>query len=198
MESVKDSVVIEVTAQTVAAVSVSIGNKPTDNAAAIGDTFTLSYALAPDGASGAVERGSSNSAVATIDKDGNVSAVGEGFTVISVALKDGPSVRNEFTLTVGDMSGTTVESISIVPSSLQLRQGMSQKLSYTYLPADSVWFEVEWTSAGESVTVTEQGVVTAVSVGGGTVTATVKGTSIAAQCAVTVVAPLDPLCEDFD
>ncbi|MDE6379854.1 MAG: Ig-like domain-containing protein [Muribaculaceae bacterium] len=78
-----------------------------------------------------------------------------------------------------------VESVTLSASSLELKVGQSQTLTATVAPSAVADMPVSWTSSDSQVVTVEGGVVTAVSIGSATVTASCGGQS--ATCTVSVV-----------
>ena len=200
-EKVKDSVTIEVTGDDkVEVTSVTITGKPENNRVFVGsEAFSLGYEYLPaDADDFAVEWYSSTSSVATVDKDGLVTPVGEGVTTIRVTVR-GTAVKDEFALIVGDTQ--TVESVKIIgaPENGKLRAGVQSRLTYTFAPENSAYFLAEWESSDPAVaTIDETGLITALKEGTTTVSLVVADTQIGDSFELTVTPALDPLCEDFE
>ena len=114
---------------------------------------------------------SSNTSVATVDGNGNIIAVAMGETDITVTANDGSGVSATCKVTVVP---TPVESVSVTANgSTTLKPGQSLQLNATVLPENATDKTVVWTSSDVTVaTVTNSGLVTAVSVGNASITAT--------------------------
>lgn len=199
-ETIKDSVTIDVTKEIVPVTSVTITGRPeNDKVASDVQTVQLSYAYAPETADDfAVEWYSSTSSVATIDKTGLVTIVDEGTTTIRLTVK-GTEVSDEFVLLVGNT--TKVESVEIAgkPENNSLRAGVAFRLSYTYAPENSAYFETEWKSSDTDVaTISDSGEIATLKAGTTEITLCVKDTQIEDKFTLTVTPPIDPLWEDFD
>lgn len=124
---------------------------------------------------------SSNAAVASVDKNGKVTAVGGGSAVITVTTVNDITAQCQVTVTV------PVTSVTLSQTSLSLLEGRTAKLEATVLPEDATEKTVTWTSAIPSVaTVSADGTVTAVSAGKVNITA--KSGNVSAVCEVTVEA----------
>ncbi len=81
--------------------------------------------------------------------------------------------------------GNPVSAISLAPNYLELMEGSSESLTLTIEPEDADVMSIVWESSDEAVaTVTQEGLVTAVSEGTATVSVTVDG--LTASCPVTV------------
>ncbi|MBO4417653.1 MAG: Ig-like domain-containing protein [Bacteroidales bacterium] len=86
--------------------------------------------------------------------------------------------------------GVAVASISLDQSSIALTEGSSTTLTATVLPENVTQPALIWSSSDTGVaTVSSEGVVTAVSAGTATITATTYDGGLTASCAVTVTRP---------
>ncbi|MBM6786394.1 Ig-like domain-containing protein [Collinsella tanakaei] len=153
-----------------------------------GDTAVLTATVSPSNATDkGVSWSSSNTGVATVDRSGNVRAVGAGTAVITVRTDDG-SYTAKCTVTV--KSDVKVERISLSPSTLTLGKNSTYKLTYTISPSNAENKGVTWKSSDSSVArVDSTGRVTAVSVGKATITVTTADGGKTASCTVTVKGP---------
>ena len=153
-----------------------------------GDTAVLTATVSPSNATDkGVSWSSSNTGVATVDRSGNVRAVGAGTAVITVRTDDG-SYTAKCTVTV--KSDVKVEKISLSPSTLTLDKNSTYKLTYTISPSNAENKGVTWKSSDSSVArVDFTGRVTAVSVGKATITVTTADGGKTASCTVTVKGP---------
>ena len=128
---------------------------------------------------------SSDESVATVDKDGNVTAHKVGNTAVTATSEDGG-----FTAVCSVSVIVPVTSAKLDQSSFNLLKGSHYSLKATVTPTNATNSNMLWQSSDPSVaTVDENGKVTAVSNGTATITATALGTTniVEAQCAVTVV-----------
>ncbi|MBE6231764.1 MAG: hypothetical protein E7117_05265 [Bacteroidales bacterium] len=132
---------------------------------------------------------SSKPSVATVI-NGTVSAVGLGDAVITVRTADGGHTA-ECVVHVIAMP----ESISLNKSEMTLNAGESETLTVELFPEEAVYI-LEWTTDDESVvTVSSEGVVTAISKG----TATIRVTTLnglTAECVVEVIVPVSGVTLD--
>ena len=128
---------------------------------------------------------SSDEDVATVDAGGIVTAISAGTATVTATTNDGTDLTASCVVTV---TPKLAESISLDREELTLENGTSEQLTATVLPMDADDRSVTWASSDNAVvTVDAEGVVTAVSVGTATVTATTNdGTDLTASCAVTV------------
>ncbi len=92
---------------------------------------------------------------------------------------------------IGESSWVPATSITLGASSLSMKADKNYTLTATILPENATCKSVTWSSSDESVaTVSEAGVVTAVSVGTAMISATTNdGTNLSASCEVTVTPP---------
>lgn len=139
----------------------------------------------------AVSWSTSNPEIATVDQEGNVSAVAPGNTTITVTTADGNKTATcNVTVTAPPMP-IPVTAIALNKSTTTIAIGDSETLTIIYTPADAnTGKAVTWTSSNTSVaTVDNSGKVTGVAAGTATITATsTTDASITASCAVTVQA----------
>lgn len=135
---------------------------------------------------------SSNTAIATVDANGKVTAVAPGTAVIVVTTKDGGKTAS-CTVTV---SSTTVpvESITLDKTSLSLAEGETATIIATVSPDNATNKAVNWTSSNTAVaTVDANGNVTAVSAGTIVIIASTADGGKTALCTVTVTASAVPV-----
>ncbi len=128
---------------------------------------------------------SSDEDVATVDAGGIVTAISAGTATVTATTNDGTDLSASCVVSV---TPKLVQSISLDREELTMENGTSEQLTATVLPMDADDRSVTWASSDNAVvTVDAEGVVTAVSVGTATVTATTNdGTDLTASCAVTV------------
>ncbi|MBU5462022.1 Ig-like domain-containing protein [Lachnoclostridium sp. MSJ-17] len=153
-----------------------------------GESQTLTAEVLPtDAENMAIEWSSSNTAVASVDQNGKVTAVSKGTATIYAKAKDGSGVQGYCAVNV---EGAKVSSITLSSTSLGLKVGDSQTLTANVLPANAENKSVEWSSSDSSVaSVAQNGKVTAVGKGTATIYAKAKdGTGVQAKCTVTVEA----------
>ncbi len=148
----------------------------------VGETVSLTATVLPANATDkTVTWSSSNTAVATVDANGKVTAVALGNAIITAKCG---SVSATCSVTV---VATPAESITLNQTSASLKVGETVSLTATVLPANATDKTVTWSSSNTAVaTVDANGKITAVALGNATITA--KCGSISATCSVTVVA----------
>ncbi|MCM1314339.1 MAG: D-alanyl-D-alanine carboxypeptidase family protein [Prevotella sp.] len=132
---------------------------------------------------------SSNENIATVDKWGNVIAIGEGTCTVTVTSVDNPEIKAEIKVTVG--TNNKINEIRLSKYEMNLEKGETD-ISYVTMLPDSVTNKDEiWTSSDEKVaTVDKWGNVAAVADGTCIITVTsVDNPEIKAEIKVTVGNP---------
>lgn len=150
----------------------------------IGQNQTLQATISPSTASGnTLVWSSAIPSVATVTQSGQVTAVSEGTTIISVSTEDGKEMAS-CTVTVRFQH---VESISLDKANLQMYVGKTATLVATVSPSNANNPAIAWTSSNPDVaTVKDNGVVTALTEGSATITASSADGNKTATCTVSV------------
>ena len=127
---------------------------------------------------------SSDNSICSVDQEGNLSAESVGNAVITATAADGSGVTDSCIIRVVN----PVTGIEVVPDSLRLFVGDSQKLDVNVYPDNATIKDVVWKSANESIAVVdEDGEVFAISSGKVKITATSQdGNNIKGICWVYV------------
>ena len=149
-------------------------------------TLQLTATVMPEDAGDkSVTWSSGNSKVATVDGSGLVTAVAAGTAIIRATTNDGSNLTAECQVTVTPLKAT---GISIDRTEATLERDATLQLTATVTPDDADDRTVTWSSADSGIVrVDGAGLVTAVSVGTTTITATTgDGTGLTASCTVTV------------
>ena len=136
------------------------------------ETLKLEAVIAPaDATDKSLTWRSSNTSVATVDANGNITAIAIGEAAITATANDGSGVSGTCSVTV---VSTPVESVSMTASgSTTLKAGQTLQLSAKVLPETATDKTVVWTSSNAAIiTVDNNGLVTAISVGTASITAT--------------------------
>lgn len=135
---------------------------------------------------------SSDSTVASVNKNGTITALKEGTAVITAAVG---KLTAECKVLVQEVP---LESIGLNKTEITLNKGtVSEALEVLYNPADTTDDkEVIWTSDNEGVATVEDGVITAKAAGMATITAMVG--KYTASCEVTVLSPLESISISAD
>lgn len=124
---------------------------------------------------------SSDPAVAAVDDQGNVTAVGEGVAAVTVSLPNGQTASQNVRVI------PMVHAMSISQTSMKVKNNQSQKtLSVTAEPATHAE-PLIWSSSDPAIaTVDENGVVTGLSNGYVTISCTAQYSKVSASCEVKV------------
>ena len=149
-----------------------------------GQVWQLNATVKPEGAS--ISWSSNKTDVATVDREGKVTAVALGEAVITASAGE-----KSAQCLVKVEKEVAIEGISLNKSSLTLKEGETFQLVATLIPENATPKTIEWISSIPSVaTVDEEGLVTAVRNGGPTeiwaVIGRGSGHDINAKCEVTV------------
>ena len=149
-----------------------------------GQVWQLNATVKPEGAS--ISWSSNKTDVATVDREGKVTAVALGEAVITASAGE-----KSAQCLVKVEKEVAIEGISLNKSSLTLKEGETFQLVATLIPENATPKTIEWISSIPSVaTVDENGLVTAVRNGGPTeiwaVIGRGSGHDINAKCEVTV------------
>ena len=154
------------------------------------ETATLVATVLPETATNkSVTWASSNEAVATVDDNGEVTAIALGEAIITATTTDGSNLSASCKVTVVP---TMAETITLDKTEIRLEANETATLVATVLPELTTNKSVTWNSSNESVAIVdENGVVTAIAVGEATITATTTdGSNLSTTCKVTVVPTL--------
>ena len=146
----------------------------------VGETETLTATVAPDNATDkTITWSSSDTAIATVDASGKVTAVAVG--TVTVTAKAG-NMSAACAVTVNPIP---VTSVTLNKTSLALQVGETETLTATVAPDNATDKTVSWRTSDISVaSVDVNGKITTYKVGTATITATAGGVS--ATCALTV------------
>ena len=149
-----------------------------------GKTYMLDFDIDPIDFHEIITTKSSNTAVATVDETGKITAVAPGTATIKIIV-GGVSASCEVTVT------QAVTKITLDKTKLSLDVPQTYQLTATITPSDASNKNLIWTSSNESAaTVDENGLVTAVGNGTAVIKAeAADGSGISASCTVTVIDP---------
>ena len=134
----------------------------------------------------AVKWQSSNKAIATVDKNGKVSALKPGTVTINCTADDGSKVSASCKIVI---KNTLVSKIKLSKRSVSLKKGATLQLKIKSItPAGAVNTKVKWTTSDKKVaTVNKKGKVTAKGIGKCVITCTAQdGSKKTAACKITV------------
>ena len=152
-----------------------------------GATATLTATVLPANATDKTVTWASNDVtVATVNTNGTVTAVSAGATAITATTKDG---KMAICTVVVSSSVISVTHITISESSITINKDNTITLVATVWPADATNKTVSW-SINSTIATVNNGVVTALSPGTATITATTQDGGKMATCALTVIVPV--------
>lgn len=150
----------------------------------VGDLLTINATVSPETATNKnLLWSSTNNQIAMVDNSGKINALSLGECDVIATATDGAGVSASCKVIV---EPTPVETISISANgSTTVRIGESLQLTAIVLPSTATDSSVIWLSENEGVaTVTDNGLVTAISAGKATITASAG--SVSAEIAITV------------
>ena len=158
---------IKITVKEITAESVTIANAPAS--LFVGETSKLECTITPANVDNhTIVWASSNTEVAVVSAEGEVTAKNAGTTTISATASNGVSASFELNVQILD-----VEAVSITAERPTVGVGEKMLLTSAVSPENATFQEVTWKSADETLlTVSENGEVTALGCGVVTVTAT--------------------------
>ncbi len=160
----------------------------------VGKTAELTAIVNPaDATDPDVEWTSGDESIATISvEDGKVivTALKEGVTTITAKALNYPSVTADCKVTVSIIAVESIKINDVVDNKLELEEGNSRALTATVLPEDATDKTVTWKSSNpEVVSVTADGVVTALKGGTATIYAS-SSNGLTDECVITVPVPV--------
>ncbi len=153
--------------------------------------------LEPTGAVGKVNYSSVDETVATVDADGNVTAVGEGETTISITDEGDNTVKaGVWNVTVKVTDQRKPNTLSVSPTSIEIE--MEKTMTATLVIENAIG-SVSYASSNEKVATVSNGTIKAVSGGEAVITVYAagneeyKGDSVQVNVSVIPVPSLDPV-----
>lgn len=158
-----------------------------------GESCKLTATVSPEDATDpTVKWKSSDLSIATVDNNGNVTAVAAGKTTVTVSSADG-----RFTAICTVNVNVNVSSLILSDTSITLKKGDSKKLSATICPDDATNKSVTWSSGDTNIaTVDDMGTITAVNGGSTVITVTSIDGKFAATCSVNVTVAVQSVSLD--
>ena len=146
-----------------------------------GNTETLTATVKPDDATDkSVSWKSSDSSIATVDSNGKVTAVSAGEATITATAGE----KSASCKVMIQKKTIPVTSVSLNEESIEIQEGKTATLTATVLPDDATDKTVTWKSSNPSVATVENGVITALTAGETTISASAGDKT--ASCKVTV------------
>lgn len=172
---------VTVTPALVASISLNLTNAEVKE----GETFQLTATVLPDYAGNkVVSWKSSNTAVATVDINGKVTAIKAGNAEITATSTDGSNISAKCSVKVNPI---LAQSITLDKTSIEDIHGKQFQLSATVLPANTSNKGITWSTSNASVATVDNGLVTLVAAGNAVITVkTVDGSNLTATCQVKV------------
>lgn len=177
-------------ASTVSATGVSIS--PDSKTLNKGETVQLTATVLPtDATDKTVIWSSSNNDIASVDNNGEVTAVGPGTATITATANDGSGKAASCRITVNEPytppAIVHITGISLDRETATIKKGSILQLSATVTPSNADDKTVRWESSNTDVaTVDDNGKVTAIAPGTATITVTTTDQRKTATCSVTV------------
>lgn len=171
---------------------------PTEKSLKVGENTKLSATVTPSNATNkSVSWTSSDSSVASVDDNGNVTAISNGTVIITVTTEDG-NYKAISTINVvdietsnpddGDKEDVLPKEINLNVSSGQIKKGESLQLIATVVPDTATNKEIVWTSSDSGIaSVDDNGIVNAKEVGDVVITAKIKDTTIEKSATIKVI-----------
>lgn len=149
-----------------------------------GKTYQLKETISPSNATiTAVTWKSSNTKVATVDKNGKVKGLLKGTATITVTTKDGKKTAT-CKVTVKNVVPTKVK---LNASSVSVKVGKTYTLKVTVSPSNATVKTVTWKSSNTKIaTVDKNGIVKGIAKGTATITVTTDDGNKTAKCKITV------------
>lgn len=153
-----------------------------------GDTAVLTATIIPENASNLKTNWtSSDRSVVTVDTQGIVTAISDGYATITVTTDDGNYIAT-CRVTVG--ANIPVTGITMNSGSETMNVGDWFELTYTIHPTNADNTEVEWQSTDTSVVIVDSsGIVRAIGEGTAIITATTVDGGYSAVCSIVVENP---------
>lgn len=186
-KDVEATCAVDVTSNAVPVTSITL-NKTT-LALTVGGDETLIPTIAPESATNKdLTWTSSDTAVATVDQNGKVTAKAVGTTTITATAASGVTATCTVTVTAPGQT-VAVTGVTVTPATLGLKVNETSTLTANITPSNATNKNVTWsTSAPTVATVDANGAVKALAVGTAVITATTADGNKTATCNVTVSA----------
>jgi uncharacterized protein YjdB len=153
----------------------------------IGETSVLTATVTPKGtANKAVTWTSSNTEVATVDKNGKVTAKAQGTATITATTTDGTALTASARITVKQR---LITNIKLNKNSVDISVGGVYQLSVRVTPSDADDKSIIWISSNDKIaTISDNGLVKGVSTGSAVITAFAgDGSYVFDTCTVNII-----------
>lgn len=166
-----------------------ISVNPNSITKAVGTNYKVNAVITPSNASiKAIRYSSSNTALATVDKYGNVALKKTGTVAISVYATDGSGKKATLTINII----TPVKSVTLPETKVTKNVGTNYQMVPTVMPSNATNKKLTYTSSSTSLaTVDTNGKVSLLKAGVVTITAAaVDGSGVKATVTITIVTPV--------
>ncbi|MGD1945197.1 MAG: PKD domain-containing protein [Croceivirga sp.] len=180
-----DTKTITITVNAVSVTGVSVS--PTSSTIAIAETVDLIEEIAPlDATNQNVGWSTSDVNIATVDTNGVVTGVSQGEVTVTVTTEDGGFIATSTIVVVVPVTG-----IVVTPSPISVELGNTVNLTANIEPSNATNQNVIWSSSDEAVAIVDaNGVVTGISLGQVTITATTEDGNFMSSAIVDVVSEI--------
>ncbi len=187
------TITVTVEAKTVAVTGISLDK--TSITIGVGETQALVANIEPSNATNKKVNWTSNdSAIASVDDEGNVTGKGVGSATIIATTADGGKKATCSVKVTSSSSTVAVTGIKLDKSSITIGVGESQTLVATIEPSNATNKKVNWATNDSAIaTVDDNGTVTGKGVGNATIIATTADGGKKATCSVKVTASSSPV-----
>lgn len=149
-----------------------------------GESFRLEYTIEPENTTNKeVEWESSDKTIATVNADGEVTAVSDGECIITVKVK-GSETTDKCVIRVNPIK---VTGVTLNETTKSIEAGESFTLTATVSPENAKDKSIKWSSSDPKIAKVEDGVVTTLAKGTCNIIATTNDGNFKAQCTVTVL-----------
>lgn len=130
---------------------------------------------------------SSDTNVATVDENGNITAIGDGLTTITAKAVGGTDIKADCLVSVSASSTVPVTEITLNKTEMILNVDSTELLIATISPANATNKNVSWSSSDPTIAkVSETGLVTAITTGTSIIIVSTEDGGKTATCKVTV------------
>ena len=151
-----------------------------------GESFRLEYTIEPENTTNKdVEWESSDKTIATVNENGEVTAIADGECTITVKVK-GSDTSAKCVVKVNPIK---VTGVTLNETTKSIEAGESFTLTATVSPENAKDKSIKWSSSDPKIAKVEDGLVTALAKGTCNIIATTNDGNFKAQCAVNVLPP---------
>jgi uncharacterized protein YjdB len=132
---------------------------------------------------------SNNTSVATVDSNGKITGISVGTAVVTITSEDGEFTSSCVVTVQGTVQDAAIHvtGVTLNKTTLNICIDDVEELSVEVSPANATDKTVSWNSSATSVATVDDGIVTGLSAGTATITATAADGGLFSTCMVTVV-----------